>query len=156
MCRVQCQQKKVYVLASYCLPKKAKEFVDRQLALTWAKKHGEWYTPEQINMALRLYHHSLRYYTEIKSTFWLPSTATLSRHLMGSLGGFEVENFTRGNIQCSYWWATGSLDHIYWLMQKNRKLKQKGFTYFGYLKFKAWFHSLDFSLGFWPTSRPRQ
>ena len=104
MCRVR-QHKEIHVPAMDCLPTKVQDFVDGQIALTRAKKHGERYIAGQKNMALRLYHHSPRCYTEMKSIFRLPSTATLSRHLMASLGSFEVESC---NIQhffhvYSYW-----------------------------------------------------
>ena len=129
MCRVR-QQKEIHVPAMDCLPKKVQDFVDGQIALTRAKKHGERYTAGQKNMALRLYHHSPRCYMEMKSIFRLPSTATLSRHLMASLGSFEVEscNIQRFFHVYSYWWPTGRSDHIYWQMQKNRKLKRGSHT----------------------------
>ena len=99
MCRSKHQQNEV---ATDCLPKEAKKFVDGQIALTLPKKHGERYTREQKNLALRLYHHSPRCYIELRTTFKLPSTATLSRHLMGSLGSFEVHVFTSGSIPCFF------------------------------------------------------
>lgn len=102
MCRSKHQQKEVHVVATDCLPKKTKTFLDGQIALTRAKKHGERYTREQKNLALRLYHHSPRCYNELRTTFQLPSTATLSRHLMGSLGSFEVHVFTSGSIPCFF------------------------------------------------------
>ena len=95
-CRLQHQQtagksrESYQPLATDCLPKATKDFFDMQIAMGRVAKHGQRYKTSEKDLAVQLFHHSPRCYSELQRVFKLPSKTTLRRHVMGSLGGFDV------------------------------------------------------------------